>query len=395
MEQNLEKFLKFYQSIGSFPYRLTFIPDSHGFSINFNRKSFWIWAISLTAGLFHWGRTVITLVDFAPEYLKRKEYVNIVCHIMWSVGFGGSLCQNFPVVCRSDEVMQLGNGTLRSMSYIEKAFSKPDLFRRAHLTKYRILTVFCGISILVILFDMVAFIYFREQVFHYGSDYYHLMKVLMSGHTVVPLMFGIFAESQFLAAVYGILIIEMYISIQFIQTFKVTLQFLRRKAYKSQQKELQQKFLIYQQLRVLNILYNNSFGSHYIPYISSATGFGIVQGIFMTVRMAYMANVIITGLGILCFLICSFILVIITTIAGTINEQSLMFVRHVKGKGYRGCLGRRIIRAFKIVSVKSGNLYERALEGKDARSKRFLLASLFSPDVTSFLLEFAVLNFPI
>ncbi|CAL8145189.1 unnamed protein product [Orchesella dallaii] len=221
MEQYLQKFLKFYQSIGSFPYKLTFIPESQEFSIHFDSKSFWIWATFLATGLFHWGKTVITLAYFAPEYLKRKEYVNIVCHVMWTIGFCGMLCPHLPLAGRMNEVMQLGNGTLRSMSYIEKG---------------------------------------------------------------------------------------------------------------------------------ANLIY--------VPYISSATGFGFVQGIFMTVRMAYMANVIITGLGILCILICGSILLVVTTIAGTINEQSLMFVRHVKGKGYRGSLGRRIVRAFKIVSVKSGNLYE-------------------------------------
>ncbi|CAL8145192.1 unnamed protein product [Orchesella dallaii] len=357
MEHSLETFLKFFEKLGAFPYKIKLVPGTLNYSIlprAYCQQKAWI--LYLICSCLHFSHIFNSTLQY-KSLLQKGDYMRVVFHAIVLLGIAYVILQTLPLSLGRIETSELCNGAVVFMQKLEKGGIFMTI-KLVYLKNY--IVTLCGIllsafsiTILIALTIMAGSVYESSSRFvchlknrnchgKYAKRVVRTVKAVADLHTSSFNFFRFHLEELGPAS---------YATELFSKAGK-------RKSYKADQNELQQKLSIYQQLTVLYTLYNDSFGTHYIPFISSATGTGVVQGIFMTIKMAYLANVFITGLGILCFTVCGSVLMLVTTLTAGIHEQSSQFLCHIKAHGYRGKCARRIVRAIHVVTVRSGSLYD-------------------------------------
>lgn len=124
------------------------------------------------------------------------------------------------------------------------------------------------------------------------------------------------------------------------------------------QRLLEEQLSIYSQLRILTNLYNNVFGRIFIPGLKLTLGVMLVQSVFITVRLAPQGGFIVLAFGFLGGLAIGFILLMFIGFTALVNEYSKRFSKYIKRKeGSYTKYGRSLIKAYKIVAVSSGSMY--------------------------------------
>ncbi|CAL8109046.1 unnamed protein product [Orchesella dallaii] len=117
-------------------------------------------------------------------------------------------------------------------------------------------------------------------------------------------------------------------------------------------------FQTYSKLGVLTTVYNNVYGTWYIPQVNSVFGACIVIGAFMAIRMYQISNnvaMLFSGIGLMNAGVAS--LGLLTLFASMVHQNSLLLQINLK-KCVKGRYLKRLLRAYKIESVKSGSFYE-------------------------------------
>ncbi len=92
--------------------------------------------------------------------------------------------------------------------------------------------------------------------------------------------------------------------------------------------------------------------------MTSICGVLFVQSVIVLIKLAYLQNYLITSCGLLGMICFGMVLLVVITLNSSVHENSSDFFTHIHSTSVGGKLGRRLIHALKVVSVKSGNFYE-------------------------------------
>jgi len=210
-------------------------------------------------------------------------------------------------------------------------------------------------------FGVTMFIVFRDDVWHYGSNVYHLSKYIgVSIQTSTGI--AIHAEMFFITNLWGVFIAAVYINILVFQCINLSFKQLLTSSEVTSRTQLYSKLLAYQQLRILIALFNNTFGFYYIPYITTAFGLMFIIGMFMVVKLTFLKSFIVVALGGISIVFCGIFISLLTALAGSVHSSSRKFLRNLKSQQHKGNFSKCVMKAVKIMAVKSGCLYEIHME---------------------------------
>ncbi|CAL8145180.1 unnamed protein product [Orchesella dallaii] len=358
MDQKVQNFFRVFEFVGASPYKFTLIPGTGDFFIKAKPSSqLKAWGFYLTVGFLHLIKTSFFLAHLFQNYLEKEDYKRIVFHGIYFTSYISILFQTLPFSVGRIETMQLGNGATFFIHNFGKGISMP-IFRKSTKLKLRVILFFCCNAINAQFLFMAIFIIFREDAWNHGSNVYKLFQ-FMGSPLIISIGAGSIMEAYYFFTVWGVFILEMYFNIIFFQAFTITVGQLTNPSAKTFS-EMYQNYKSYNQLRLLLSLYNNTFGRLYIPYVTSCFGTICVLGVFVSIKLAYLRDVIIMITGIFSIFFFGPVVLVLTTFTGWIHENSKKVKRHLnsQGQGFSGKLARRILRAVKVVAVKSGNFYD-------------------------------------
>lgn len=125
------------------------------------------------------------------------------------------------------------------------------------------------------------------------------------------------------------------------------------------QKDILDIFLKYNQLRIMITMFNNAYSSAYYPMVNTVLGTLTILGVFMALKLLYLKSVLITGFGIMTIFCCGILLVVITSLTATVNENSTQYRQFlIKDKVYSQQFARKHLKAYKLMSIRCGEYYD-------------------------------------
>lgn len=153
---------------------------------------------------------------------------------------------------------------------------------------------------------------------------------------------------------WGAFIFAMHITLHYIQTYKVTLNYLV-----ATNVNVQNSIRFYSELRVISTVFNATFGRTYLPNAQIYLAFLVCSGIFIAVKLTDSGYWFLRIMGVNCSISSSIILVVFIAYLAMVSETSLRFrsslkqsqiMQHTKEM-------RKLFQKVKVESITIGNFY--------------------------------------
>lgn len=124
MEFALQKFYKFYELIGTYPYNIRLLPDSLDYEILLEHGRIrYRWKLLTICSFIHMLKVGIGFFLSLRFYVESNDYLRLMFHCLWSISFVIILSMHFAFIFCKVEVMQLANDTVVCMQKFEKGAS--------------------------------------------------------------------------------------------------------------------------------------------------------------------------------------------------------------------------------------------------------------------------------
>lgn len=194
------------------------------------------------------------------------------------------------------------------------------------------------------------FYIFREQPFQYGYFAYKLLKPWNEKLAVFVLYC---AGIWFGFIIWEAFMLMMLVSVLHMLIFQATVHYLSLMA-----DDLLKCIKIYSTLRIMQKLYNNSYGAQYVPLVKIIFSLLAILGAVLSIRLADgRVALVLCGATFLVFMGCA--LIVFVSFSAIINQHSLKLKRTLTSqhKGLRK-YSRCLLRAYKVVAVSSGGMYD-------------------------------------
>lgn len=193
-----------------------------------------------------------------------------------------------------------------------------------------------------------------EYSFCYG---YLLYVTFLRWNFYIAAALKIFVELWFGFVIWGAYILLLQVNLSYMLLFKTTTIKLAENNF-----DLRNCTNVYSKLRILNTLYNNSYGEYYVPLVKAISSMLMVLGALLSIRFADVEKdnkMAFTLCGAFFFGCVAVLLIAFISFAATINHYSLrlkiFLQRETKALGK---LNRRLLRMYKEEAVSSGGMYD-------------------------------------
>ncbi|CAL8109049.1 unnamed protein product [Orchesella dallaii] len=375
--KNLPKYVahifNFFYSIGSNTCQMVWISKLQNFQIVLPKSQTRniVFQLFLATYLTHIAGVSILLYSYLPIYLEKGDYVRVTFHSFWAFGFLMCLMPHFFQGGQLHNIKELVNETVHFAHKVKteyKGFYFTDLFKKC--LRFRLFIAFafgyqCIYATLICVIPL--FIIFRKDVWHFGSIFYKIALYYFPSQEIPAIILGVIADSTHFIILWGPFLLQVYLNLLLNQSFSAVAEGLRNYNHnlnsgcsgKTTVFSFKRIFQTYSKLRVLSTVYNNVYGRWYIPQLSSVFGACFVVGAFMAIRLYQISNhvaMLFCGIGIICTSLAS--LGIMTLFGSMVHQNSVKLETNLKKRLIKGRYLRRLLRTYKIESVKSGSFYE-------------------------------------
>lgn len=394
MESFLKKIFNLFSNLAIFPYKLHW---ENGLQIKFSLKKqgvhFALYLCVITLVAIYFAVLLTASIKLLPEYMSKKQYDKLAFHTMWMLCQGGTLNLQVPHLKEPHDVMQLANGTVELMHNLEnstslhlnqlnhcynsilKLFSLKifaghfvqGCFKKSEKLRLQILS-YLSFNCLSSSFTVMPVIYymFQKDFWQLGSYVYRIILRLCPSSPITGVIascLGMLTDILNQYLVYGSFLITLHMNMAFMDSFKTTvkliLQNLRRGSGTLRKiGRLEECLFIYSKFRILTTVYNNVFGLLYVPTVKSALSLMTVVSVFISVRLSKGSPPLVGLFGITCAIICISALAIFILFTAMIYEYSVKIKNNLRHGNFQSKISRRLIRAFRVEAVKSGNFYD-------------------------------------
>lgn len=364
----LKNFLKLlYFPLFTYPYKISWSQTST-FKVHFSLKKnhqYYIWLFcTFFRNTFHLILLCIQLPVTFSSYQNEKDYLSLVFHTLWMGGLGASLVNQFFHFVLGSKIAFVVNQTEKLMRNMESVHFKPGAFDTSRKFRARILTVLAITFTLSMILTVPVFVKFQHENFPLGS---HLTRLLISvgASANVAVVFGVAVDTWEIAGVYGAVYLSFFIGCLFLHTFKtgVTLILdeasMRRRGENNLEK-LHKDYVIYTKLRVLTKHFNRIFQHAYIPPFQLISAILFVQGIFIVTELSS-GNPMVLTFGLSLTMCCILLVGTFVNFMAMVHDNSKKLLMDFQAREIaprRRKFATRIIKAFKVEAVKSGNFYD-------------------------------------
>lgn len=212
---------------------------------------------------------------------------------------------------------------------------------------------------------MVGIYYhFRQDYWQMGSYFYRIVLLLTHGSTkdtsndLTASLIALLVDMWVLFYAWGSWMISMHLNLCFMHTFKTTLAQMMRMTIQQNTGSLLEQMFIYSKLRILTTVFNQVYGKLYIPFIKSFMGMMISAGVLISVRLAPKSDLLVGIFGFTIVTSCTIVMALFISFTAMPNEYSEKFYKFLKKRKFHGAVGRRLVRAYKVEAVLSGDFYK-------------------------------------
>lgn len=238
-------------------------------------------------------------------------------------------------------------------------------FSESQLIRTRIMYYLCVQCLTSSCTLMVGIYYhFRQDYWQMGSYFYRIVLLLTQGsikdtsNDLIPSLIALLVDMWVLFYAWGSWMISMHLNLCFMHTFKTTLAHMMRMTIQPSTGSLLEQMFIYSKLRILTTVFNQVYGKLYIPFIKSFMGMMISAGVLISVRLAPKSDPLVGIFGFTIVTSCTIVMALFISFTAMPNEYSEKFYRYLKKRKFHGAVGRRLVRAYKVEAVLSGDFYK-------------------------------------
>lgn len=152
-------------------------------------------------------------------------------------------------------------------------------------------------------------------------------------------------------------IILLQVNLSYMLLFKTTLTQLIENNF-----EIRKCTIAYSKLRILNTLYNNSYGAYYVPLVKTVSSILMVLGALLSIRFADTQKenkVAFILCGAFFFGFTGTVIIAFISFAAIVNQFSLKLKLYLRRQDKAlGKLSRCLVRTYKVEAVSSGGMYD-------------------------------------
>lgn len=326
---------------------------------------------------------IVTLIIHLPRYTeKAQNYIFLSLHSLWIVAFFSGIVSGGPLLVFMKDILLLANGTEDLIIHFEKFHFGPGAFRKSSKLREKIIGGLCLEFFQAIGFCLIPLlIMFQGEVWLLQTYVSEVVLILMPRWNIFSLIIGMGVDILVMVVMCGTGYFSIHVNMLFMQTFKTGVECIlrSRRVTKIRQKfldgqqsglriskgkldisttALRRDLLNYSKLRLLTTLYNATYGRTYIPMLLTLLATMIIFGVFLTIRLSR-GDPIILMLGLTLWIMCSGIMIMLTSFMAMVDQYSVKMKRDVKGR--RGTLqgkeARQLVKATRVEAVQSGSFF--------------------------------------
>lgn len=367
MEKLLRSYFTFSYQLFGHPFTFRWEPGLRIY-IACNKRSwhFKLWRLNYIFNFIY----LIALVHLMTSQVEMYTSVEAVFHGLWIMAVVGIVLCQATFFFLGDDVIQFIKENIDLIKKLEKDHSTfgYEAFRESEKVRAWLfggLVVYClTLQIFVV---TPILLMFQQGVWQLGSHVSRGILWIDPDNNMLALIIGLAVDHWHITHMQSPGMLVVHFNMSFMHTFKTSIHKILERQLKpattSVQRSLrylQEDMRTYSKLRILTTLYNSIYGDLYVFPFKMLMATCLVLMATITVTSARQGgHSFLLLFGALCNSLCTTFLIVFTTFMAMVNEYSVKLLKNLRTRRecQATCLGRRLIKSFKVEAVRSGNFY--------------------------------------